>query len=98
MKDAADAAAQPFQRLAVEAAHRTPVHHDLPFIGLDEAVDGTQQGGLAAAAGPHHRHRLPFPDVQIDAFQHFHGSKPLAQAFNAHHRRPDPLSHGLAGG
>src|SRR3546814_19165794 len=45
-----------------DVVHVLPVDQDFPLVEIDEAGDGAQQGGLAAAARPEQAEELAFPE------------------------------------
>src|SRR5690606_14726052 len=45
-----------------DVVHVLPVDQAFPLVEIDEAGDGAQQGGLAAAARPEQAEELAFPE------------------------------------
>ena len=73
LEDEADAVPpQPGQRPLAQLVDALPGQPDLPGRGPVQAAEQVQQGGLPAAARPHHRHRLAAGDVQVDPVDRAH--------------------------
>ena len=62
---------------------RTSAH--LSVIGIVESLQQLYTGGLAAAGGPHQRHRLTGRDGQVQAVQHLRQDTVSSQTVITHH-------------
>ncbi|KAG0925486.1 hypothetical protein G6F31_018726 [Rhizopus arrhizus] len=58
------------------------VDEDLALVGVGEARDQVQQGGLAAAAGPQQGDEFPLLDVQVEGVPRLVGAKAHRHAFD----------------
>ena len=68
----------------VQAVQVTAVVVDPAVLGLLEAQQQLEQGGLPAAGGPHDAHVLPGPDAERDPFEHVLLRIPVGELQVAH--------------
>ena len=95
LEDEADIGApHPGQGLLADVVDAATVQPDLTARGPVQPAEQVQQRRLPAAAGPHHRHRLPGADVEVDPVDGAHQSFPLAVVLS----QPAGAQDGCVGG
>jgi hypothetical protein len=55
--------------------YRRAIEEDLTAVGLDDAIDDADEGGLASAVGAEEAEDRAFGDVEADLFKSFEGAK-----------------------
>src|SRR6201998_2758559 len=65
-----------------QSARIDTVEIDAPLVGLDQAGDHVEHGGLARSVGSQQTHRLALADMETDAFHHLAADETLFHAMN----------------